>query len=282
MDEGAHRCETSLFLFRPICNHRSSRPLERARLTPDEQQALFKAVEEGLAQEKAGLPAVIAPTAPLVATTFDQALAEMNAQHAVIEAVGRKTVIATVKPGMFERTEIVFQAVSDFELWYRNKTISIAVSGRRGTQTIPISKATWWLEQAGRREYHGVTFCPGGGVEVNGHLNLWQGWGIEEKQGNWRPILAHIVHVICDGNRVFAQYLVRWIAWSVQNPALQAEVLVALIGGKGTGKGTLGHVLQLMFRPHTFKVTSSDQVVGRFNAHLQECVLLIVDEALGR
>jgi Family of unknown function (DUF5906) len=124
-----------------------------------------------------------------------------------------------------------------------------------------------------------VTFYPGGGAVVNGHLNLWRGWGIEEKQGNWRPILAHIVHVICDGNRVFAQYLVRWIAWSVQNPALQAEVLVALIGGKGTGKGTLGHVLQLMFRPHTFKVTSSDQVVGRFNAHLEGCVMLIVDEA---
>jgi energy-coupling factor transporter ATP-binding protein EcfA2 len=69
------------------------------------------------------------------------------------------------------------------------------------------------------------------------------------------------------------------IETGIQNPAAQAEVCLVLIGHKGTGKGTLAKLLRRIFGAHAFQVTSREHVIGRFNGHLQDCVLFIADEA---
>jgi hypothetical protein len=104
-------------------------------------------------------------------------------------------------------------------------------------------------------------------------------WGVVPKPGDWGLIRQHIEEVIAGGNKEFADYVIRWIAWSVQNPAAQAEVALVLIGHKGTGKGTLVRVLQKIFGAHAFQVTSREEVIGKFNGHLQDCVLFVADEA---
>jgi hypothetical protein len=114
---------------------------------------------------------------------------------------------------------------------------------------------------------------------VYGCLNLWQGWGVVPKAGDWGLIREHIDEVIAGGNKEFADYVLRWIAWSIQNPAAQAEVALVLIGEKGTGKGTLARLLRRIFGPHALQVTDREQVIGKFNGHLQDCVLFIADEA---
>src|SRR6516162_4528928 len=48
---------------------------------------------------------------------------------------------------------------------------------------------------------------------------------------------------------------------------------------KGVGKGTLVRCLQRIFGAHAFQVTSREEVIGKFNSHLQDCVLFIADEA---
>jgi hypothetical protein len=85
--------------------------------------------------------------------------------------------------------------------------------------------------------------------------------------------------VIAGGNAEYAEYIIRWIAWAIQNPSKRAEVALVLIGIKGIGKGTLVRILERIFGAHTFQVTSKDEVVGRFNGHLQDCILFIADEA---
>jgi len=114
---------------------------------------------------------------------------------------------------------------------------------------------------------------------VNECLNLWQGWGVEPKAGDWRLIREHIEVVLAGGNEEFADYIIHWIAWAIQNPAAQAEVALVLIGAKGAGKGTLVRCLERIFGAHTFQVTSREEVIGRFNGHLQDCVLFVADEA---
>jgi hypothetical protein len=65
----------------------------------------------------------------------------------------------------------------------------------------------------------------------------------------------------------------------VQHPDQQAEVALVLIGRKGVGKGTLIRCLQRIFGAHAFQVTSREEVIGKFNGHLQDCILFIADEA---
>jgi hypothetical protein len=77
---------------------------------------------------------------------------------------------------------------------------------------------------------------PAAAAEVNECLNLWQGWGIEAKPGDWSLVRQHIDEVLAGGNEEFAEYIVKWIAWSIQNPAAPAEVALVLIGEKGVGR----------------------------------------------
>ena len=76
------------------------------------------------------------------------------------------------------------------------------------------------------------------------------------KPGDWGLIRQHIEDVIAGGNAEFAEYVIRWIAWSVQNPDAQVEVALVLIGPKGAGNGTLVRVLQRIFGAHACQVTS--------------------------
>jgi hypothetical protein len=122
-------------------------------------------------------------------------------------------------------------------------------------------------------------FVPGGAGIINRCLNIWQGWGVVPKSGDWGLIRAHIEEVIANGNTEYADYVIRWIAWAIQNPAAPAEVALVLIGEKGVGKGTLVRLLERIFGAHAFQVTSRDEVIGKFNGHLENCVLFVADEA---
>jgi hypothetical protein len=226
------------------------------------------------------LPAVIPPTPPPV--TWDDAIEAMNTRHAIIDNVGGKTVIAGWEPSQLDpaRMVVVFQNKESFLLRYSNRYAIIDVSdGRGGTRQTSMPLGQWWLSHRQRRQYRGVTFLPAGPKVVNECLNLWRGWGVEPKVGDWSLIREHIEVVLAGGNEEFALYIVRWIAWAIQNPAAQAEVALVLIGIKGAGKGTLVRCLQRIFGAHAFQVTSREEVIGKFNGHLQDCELFVADEA---
>jgi len=249
---------------------------------PPPQPSIAPKVEE---PPKAQLPAVVPvpiPAAPVLTGTapradWDAVVVRMNTQHAVIDNWGGKTVIAcweasTLDP---ERSLVVPQGKESFLLRYSNQHATFDVAGKR--LAVPLGE--YWLRSPLRQQYRGVTFRPGGPGVVAECLNLWRGWGVEAAPGDWGLIRQHIVEVIAGGDAAFADYVLRWIAWSVQNPGSQAEVTLVLIGEKGTGKGTLVRALQRIFGDHAFQATSQEHVIGRFNGHLQDCVLFVADEA---
>jgi hypothetical protein len=241
--------------------------------------------EEEEAEVKPSLPAVIPITKPLTnerVSRWDDAMAAMNEQHALIENVGNKTVIASWEPSPtnLNRRVLVFQGKDSFMLRYSNRLVQIEASdGVGGYKLLRLPLGAWWLSHRDRRQHRGVTFRPGAPEVVSECLNMWQGWGVVPKEGDWRLIRQHIEEVIAGGNAEFAEYVVRWIAWAIQNPAAQAEVALVLIGHKGAGRGTLVRVLQRIFGAHAFQVTSREEVIGKFNGHLQDCVLFVADEA---
>ena len=175
------------------------------------------------AQPKSNLPALIPSQQP---ATWDDALDAMNEQHAIIENVGGKTVIASWEPSPtdLKRLVVVFQTKESFILRYSNRTVLIEVTGKNGTRFERMPLGQWWLGHRERLQFRGVTFQPGGPKAVNRHLNLWQGGGVDPAPGDWGLIRQHIDEVIANGNEEFAEYVIRWIAWAIQNPAAQAEV----------------------------------------------------------
>ena len=164
----------------------------------------------------------------------------------------------------------------DFKKLYLNRTIAIA--DRDGNITYK-KLAPMWLGSRKRREYlNGVVFDPSG-KQASGVLNLWEGFAVASKPGDWSLMRSHIRDVICGGNQEHFAYLMGWMARMVQHPAQQGEVAVVLKGGEGTGKGTLARALLHIFGQHGLAISQAKHLVGNFNSHLRDCSFLFSDEA---
>lgn len=145
-----------------------------------------------------------------------------------------------------------------------------------GDRTRPLGDA--WLDWARRNQARGVTFDPEGEYEGRGYLNLWTGWGVEPRPGEW-PLLRELVEeVLCQGDRRSSEYVLDWCAHMVRRPARPAEVALVFKGRRGTGKSTFaGQVLGRIAGRHGRCVSKG--LTGRFNGFLRQCVYVFAEEA---
>ena len=212
------------------------------------------------------------------AACADPTLEEMNKKHAVLLQEGGKTRVLS-----WERTELdedrlvpVLQSFEDFRNRYMHRFVEYPTE--KGVGYKPLGK--WWLEHAQRREYFALRFLPGQPEEVNGYLNMWRGWSVTPKVGDWSLMREHISQGLANGDHNCAEYILRWASWAIQNPSEPAEVALVLRGGRGTGKGIFARSLKRLFGQHGLQVNSPAQLTGRFNSHLRDCCLLFADEAI--
>ncbi len=148
----------------------------------------------------------------------------------------------------------------------------------RGDKTVP--KADAWIEWPGRRSAEGVVFDPE--REHPRFLNLWTGWAVEPRRrpGGWSRLQELLEDVLCDGDSRVVDYVMNWAAYMAQRPGHPAEVAICFQGQKGVGKGTWGRALAGLCGRHGMQITSSEHLVGRFNDHLRDKILLFADEAI--
>jgi hypothetical protein len=103
---------------------------------------------------------------------------------------------------------------------------------------------TYWKKSPDRDEKT-LVVKPGGTAEPH-EYNLWRGFGIEARKG-WqkqRRFLRHLLKVVCQRNKEKFKYLMRLLAWFVQNPDKQAGVVLVLKSREeGTGKSTVSRVM---------------------------------------
>jgi hypothetical protein len=109
------------------------------------------------AEPKAGLPAIIVP--PPSSPVWEEAVAVMNKQHAIIENVGGKAVIASWEPSPIdlERLMVVFQSKESFLLRYSNRFVSVEVpNARGGSHSVTAPLGQWWLGHRDRLQFRGI------------------------------------------------------------------------------------------------------------------------------
>ena len=136
-----------------------------------------------------------------------------------------------------------------------------------------------WAKSENRRFYDRVTFKPSAPRVLSGNvLNLWQGYSVDPKKGNWSLLRRHIWKVLANRDPKAFKYIIRWTAWAFQNPDKVAGVALAFRGGQGSGKGLFARSIKSIFGQHGAHTSSLDKVTGRFNAVLQDCCVLFLDE----
>ncbi|CAD0363979.1 bifunctional DNA primase/polymerase [Xanthomonas hortorum] len=200
----------------------------------------------------------------------DATLEEMNSQHCVVMENGKFRVFTEEFDPVLGRHFYQRSTKEDFQNLYCNSFVE-QVNDR------PTTRAQFWLKHPKRRQYKGVIFDPSG--DHGGWLNLWRGWSVEPAPGDWSLLDRLICEVLTDGDPQGHRYVLNWIAAMFQRPSEAAEVAIAFKGAKGTGKGTLGRVLQNIAGAHGLHISSPEHITGRFNSHLQNCICLFADEA---
>lgn len=206
---------------------------------------------------------------------IDPNLMFLNERHAVIGSMGGKCrIICEEEDVVLSRSRLAFQTSGDFKLRYGNRMVDVP-AGNGKVVHVPLGQ--WWLNHSNRRQYEGIVFAPE--RDVPGYYNLWRGFAFEAKPGDCGLYLAHVRSNVCTGNEEYYNYLLDWMALAVQKPAQPGHVAVVLRGRMGTGKGVFIRGFGRLFGRHFMHVSNPQHLVGNFNAHLRDCVVLFADEA---
>jgi len=137
---------------------------------------------------------------------------------------------------------------------------------------------TWWMASPKRRKYEDIVFDPSGKISKK-YYNLYRGFAVQPKQGDCDLYLNHIHNVIASGNPAISKYIEYWMADIIQRPANKPGVSLVLRGGQGTGKGIFCSQFGTLFGPHFKHVTNPRHLLGNFNMHLADALVVFADEA---
>lgn len=196
-------------------------------------------------------------------------VAELNADHFVSRENGKTCVFREKRDEAVGRMYLERMTPKDVADFYRNRKITV------GKKQVGLGQ--YWLEAADRRQYGDVVFAPN--QDVPDVYNLWRGFSVAPRRGNWSKMRNHIKKVICAGDKVLYEYVLGWMSRAIQRPDCPGEVALVLQGARGAGKGSFVHPFGRLFGQHYLQVTQARHLVGNFNAHLRDCLILFADEA---
>ena len=207
---------------------------------------------------------------------IDPYFRQLNERHAVIGNIGGKCrIIEEVWDDALQRTRLTRQSFDDFHNRYKNIKVLTGKTPQGAPVMQPLGK--FWTDHPQRRQFDTIVFCPA--QEVTNSYNMWKGFAVPARPGNCELFLNHILSNICRGDEVLYNYLLGWMARAVQQPSTQGEVAIVLRGGRGVGKSFFAKHFGKLFGRHFLQVSNPSHLVGNFNSHLRDVIVLFADEA---
>lgn len=240
---------------------------------PWDAQALMQKIENAYAYGSEPI-GVLAPqnVFPKVSEEKDLDPVEQVNKDFALVTMGSKSMVA-----QFLKDGIRFLQIPTFNVLLADKKLTF------GDRQIPLAK--FWMSDPNRRMYSDVVFYPGE-IKNPEVLNLWQGFKVQANP-NPKPegkkavddLLNHAFENICEKNQELFDWLIGFFAHLIQKPWEKPRVAVVFKGKKGVGKNVfierIGHLLG---RYHIL-ASNPRYLTGNFNGHLENCLLLTLDEA---
>jgi len=209
----------------------------------------------------------------------DPRLADMNQKFAVIENIGGKCRVVEEQQDTINghpRSRLTMQGFADFRNRFMHQRIEIGADNQGNPRFM--SQGDWWLKHPRRKQFSRLIFDPSK-EEIPGTYNLWKGFAYDARPGNCTLYLDHLENVLCQGDQDHYSYLLGWMAMLIQRPATPGQVAVVLRGKRGTGKGFFATQLGALLGRHFLHVSHASHLVGNFNSHLRDALLVFADEA---
>lgn len=208
----------------------------------------------------------------------------LNKEGAYIRNIGK-----IYRPKLSDKTGgDTFSKVSEFrdEFMSRAKVAESVTESARGKITVKkVDAGMAWLSHADRLTYDAIMFDPFKEGDYDGIYNKFRGLPYKPKSGatkeDFSMLDAHMRDVIAGGNSEAYEYWYKWLAFIFQNIGKKTGVVPVLKGLQGAGKGIFCNFIgDLIGKQHYQAVATPQGIVGKFNPHLESCLLLFADEAL--
>lgn len=208
---------------------------------------------------------------------IDPKLVYFNDKYAVIKNLGGKCmVVREIFDIVMGRHQLTKMSLEQFAKGYENKFIKVGEDNSGNPKWKPAGQ--WWRTHDKRRQYETIVFAPE--IQVpDDYYNLWKGFAVQSLPGDCSLFLAHVRDNVCAGIEENFNYLMGWMARTVQIPAQPGEVAIVMRGGRGVGKSFFAKMFGSLFGRHFMQVSNSSHLVGNFNNHLRDLVVLFADEA---
>lgn len=203
---------------------------------------------------------------------------ELNKNYAFVVAGGGHHILweTTNNKGAFALEHL---AESSFHRMHAARLMPV------GNKTEPLTQR--WMMSTQRRSYRGICFNPGQTAR-EGWYNMWRGFAVEpvHKPASEQARAAvaawneHLLKNVCQDDPILADWLLKFFAHMVQKPNEKPLVGLAFQGEKGVGKNALIELgIHSMLGVHSLIVTDDRYLVGQFNGHLENLLMITFDEA---
>jgi hypothetical protein len=208
---------------------------------------------------------------PARAGDFDDLVVKMNEDNAILLTGGKIRIVHRDKIG-----GIHIMGTQDFHTLMYNRKVTVPMSKRKHTE------ADIWMAHEDRREcIRGMGFFPDADLWHEGYVNLWQGWGVKPEEGDWSLFDNHIREILCDNDDELHDFVLDWVADIIQDPMNPKGTAIVMHGKEGVGKGTFCEMVGgIVGRTHYKHVTNPRHLVGNFNYHLMDGLLVFADEVI--
>lgn len=200
----------------------------------------------------------------------------MNEEYAFVTAGGGVRIIWETK-NHEDKDRVEHLSIESFHYKNANKLVTYE------DKAVPVSKI--WLKSKKRREYEGIIFAPN--YTNPNFFNVWRGFSVGLPKGDPTPdaqrsvdyILEHIRENVCGGNPEWARWVIGFFAHIVQFPERKPTVALVLRGKKGVGKNVITECVGRLLGNHYILAANRRYLSGNFNSHLENKLLLVLDEA---
>ncbi len=208
--------------------------------------------------------------------SLDEMISDLNKYYAAVIIGGKLRIMEEYTDQSMKEDSIRFLSTADFITFYSNKKVMIGSGDKQSLKPI----GGIWVQDKNRRTYHDIVFDPTRTANSYSY-NLFKGFAVEPKQGNWSLMDNHILEVICNSEANLYKYVMQWLARIVQDPGgKRPGVSIVLRGSEGTGKGKMVDWFGKILGRHYLPMNDANALTGKFNDIMATKILCFADEAL--
>ena len=234
----------------------------------------------------------------LVRTQLEQRIAELGwnviapaARAAATQGGGAVTDCGIKIPEKLRPIESLDELLERFALVYgqggtvfdRQEHMLLALSDMRDAcLSRELHRA--WVEHPDRNlvRVQEVGFDPAG-TDPQITCNLWAGWPTQAKAGQCQHLLDLLLYM-CSGEsrgEALSQWVLRWLAYPLQNPGAKMKTTLVIHGPQGTGKNMFFEAIMAMYGRYG-RVIDQSAIEDKFNDWASRKLFLIADEVVAR